>query len=69
VEYFAEIAAVIRDADPTDKPEIYRGLNLVLTYQPAAQTICAQVHMAGDPHVRRPGARRYWRCLISAYAI
>ena len=41
VEYFADLAAVVRDADPTDKAEIYRGLNLVLTYQPAAQTVRA----------------------------
>jgi hypothetical protein len=32
--YSAEIVAVIRAADPIDKAEIYRGLNLVLTYQP-----------------------------------
>jgi hypothetical protein len=50
VEYFADLAAVVRDADPTDKAEIYRGLNLVLTYQPAAQVVHAQAHLAGDPH-------------------
>jgi site-specific DNA recombinase len=50
VEYFADLATVVRDADPTDKAEIYRGLNLVLTYQPAAQTVRAQAHLAGDPH-------------------
>lgn len=50
MEYFADLAAVVRDADPTDKAEIYRGLNLVLTYQPAAQTVHAQAHLAGDPH-------------------
>jgi hypothetical protein len=50
VEYFADLAAVVRDADPADKAEIYRGLNLVLTYQPAAQTVRAQAHLAGDPH-------------------
>jgi site-specific DNA recombinase len=50
VEYFADLAAVVRDADPTDKAEIYRGLNLVLTYQPAAQTVHAQAHLAADPH-------------------
>jgi hypothetical protein len=50
VEYFVDLAAVVRDADRTDKAEIYRGLNLVLTYQPAAQSIRAQAHLAGDPH-------------------
>ena len=41
MEYFADLAAVVRDADPTDKAQIYPGLNLVLTYQPAAQTVRA----------------------------
>ena len=49
VEYFADLAAVVRDTDPTDKAEIHRGLNLVLTYQPAAQTVRARTHLAGDP--------------------
>jgi hypothetical protein len=31
VERFASLAAVIRDADPADKAEIYRGLGLMLT--------------------------------------
>jgi hypothetical protein len=39
VERFADIAAVIRDADVADKAEIYRGLNLVLTYEPGATWI------------------------------
>jgi site-specific DNA recombinase len=34
IDHFASLAAVIRDADPADKAEIYRGLNLPLTYQP-----------------------------------
>jgi hypothetical protein len=50
VECLADLAAVVRDADPTDKAEIYRGLNLVLTYQPVAQTVHAQAHLAvGSP--------------------
>jgi hypothetical protein len=68
-EYFADLAAVVRDADPTDKAEIYRGLDLVLTYQPAAQTVRAQAHLAGDPHgvmVRlRGGTRPLRTCLRS----
>jgi site-specific DNA recombinase len=50
VERFASIAAVIRAADPADKAEIYRGLNLMLTYQPEAQTVRAQVHLSADSH-------------------
>ena len=45
VESFASLAAVIRNADPADKAEIYRRLNLVLTYQPGTQTVRAQVHV------------------------
>jgi site-specific DNA recombinase len=38
-----EITTVVEycDADPTDKADIYCGLKLVLTYQPAAQTVRA----------------------------
>jgi site-specific DNA recombinase len=50
VERFASIAAVIRDADPADKAEIYRGLNLMLTYQPGTQTVRAQMHLSADSH-------------------
>ena len=57
VERFASIAAVIRDADPADKAEIYRGLNLMLTYQPEAQTVRAQVHLSVDSHGVMVGVR------------
>jgi site-specific DNA recombinase len=46
IEHFASLAAVIRDADPADKAEIYRGLNLTLTYQPANQTVRAQADLS-----------------------
>jgi hypothetical protein len=45
VDRFASLAAVIRDADPADKAEIYRGLGLVLTYQPNAQLVRAEAHL------------------------
>jgi len=57
VERFASVAAVIRDADPADKAEIYRGLNLILTYQPEAQTVRAQVHLSADSHGVMVGVR------------
>jgi site-specific DNA recombinase len=45
VERFTSIAAVIRDADAADKAEIYRGINLILTYQPQTQIVRAQAHL------------------------
>jgi site-specific DNA recombinase len=41
VSRFAQLGAVIATADPAGKAEIYRQLNLILTYQPAAQTVAA----------------------------
>jgi hypothetical protein len=49
VERFARPAALIRDANPADKAEIYKGLNLVLTYQPEAQTVYAEARQPGFP--------------------
>jgi hypothetical protein len=37
-----DIAAVLADADPADKVEIYRRLGLQLTYEPAHQQILAE---------------------------
>jgi site-specific DNA recombinase len=37
VTALAGLLAVIRDADPPDKAEIYTRLGLKLTYQPAGQ--------------------------------
>jgi site-specific DNA recombinase len=42
IERFTSLAAVIRDADPADKAEIYKGINLVLTYQPGTRTVHAE---------------------------
>jgi site-specific DNA recombinase len=50
VEQLASLAAVVRSADPADKAEIYRGLNLTLTYQPAAQIVRAEARLATDSH-------------------
>jgi len=47
---FASLTAVIRYANPADKAEIYKGLNLVLTYQPEAQTVRAEAHVSLDSH-------------------
>jgi hypothetical protein len=37
VEHFTSLVAVIRDADPADKAELYKGINLALTYQPTSR--------------------------------
>jgi site-specific DNA recombinase len=50
VEQFASIGAIIASADPADKAEIYRALNLVLTYQPAAQTVIAEADLGEINH-------------------
>ncbi|MGN6791982.1 MAG: hypothetical protein ACTHJW_06290 [Streptosporangiaceae bacterium] len=57
VEHFASLAAVLRDADPADKTEIYKGLNLVLTYQPSSHTVRAQAAIASDHHGVMVGVR------------
>ena len=44
------LAAVVRDADPADKAEIYKGLNLKLTYLPSSHTVRAVTWVAADHH-------------------
>ncbi|MEU6023020.1 hypothetical protein [Micromonospora sp. NPDC047134] len=41
-----DITTVLRDADPTDKAEVYRQLGLRLAYQPETQTVCAAVDLS-----------------------
>jgi site-specific DNA recombinase len=45
VTALADLLAVIRDADPPDKAEIYTRLGLKLTYQPADQIVRTEVNM------------------------
>jgi site-specific DNA recombinase len=45
VAALGDIATVLRDADPTDKAEVYRQLGLRLTYQPETQTVRAEVDL------------------------
>lgn len=40
-----DFAAVLRDADPADKAEVYRQLGLRLTYQPETQTVRAEMDL------------------------
>ena len=46
VQELTSPAAVIRDADPADKAQIYTGLKLTLTYQPTSGTIRAEAQVS-----------------------
>ncbi|WP_406079026.1 hypothetical protein [Micromonospora sp. NBC_00858] len=46
VQALGDIATVRRDADPTDKAEVYQRLGLRLTYQPETQTVRAAVNLS-----------------------
>src|SRR5690625_2937053 len=48
VEALGNIADVLHHADPRDKAEVYKGLGLRLRYQPAHNTVRAEVNL--DPH-------------------
>jgi hypothetical protein len=43
VAAFADIARVVREADPADKAELYAQLKLTLTYQPGRRLVEATV--------------------------
>jgi hypothetical protein len=45
VDKLADIALVLRDADPDDKAEIFRQLGLKLTYHPGRQLMEAQIEV------------------------
>ena len=42
---------------PADKAEIYRGINLTLTYQPEAGIVQAQARLSADSHGVMVGVR------------
>ncbi|WP_328372916.1 recombinase zinc beta ribbon domain-containing protein [Micromonospora zamorensis] len=46
VNALGDITAVLRDADPADKAEVYRQLSLRLNYQPETQTVRAAVDLS-----------------------
>jgi site-specific DNA recombinase len=50
VTALSDLLAVLREADPADKPEIYIQLGLRLTYQPADQTVRTEVHISPAQH-------------------
>jgi len=48
ISRLADPAAALREAEPTDKAQVYAKLGLQLTYQPATRTVRAEAHL--DPH-------------------
>ena len=48
VEAMAGIAAILRQADPTDKAEVYRQLGIKLTYKPGLRLIQAEASPSGS---------------------
>jgi site-specific DNA recombinase len=50
VTALGDILAVLRDADPADKAEIYGQLGLRLTYQPGRRIVRAEAHLDQTAH-------------------
>jgi site-specific DNA recombinase len=50
VTALSDLLAVLREADPADKAEIYTQLGLRLTYHPADQTVRTEVHISPAQH-------------------
>jgi IS6 family transposase len=50
VSALADILAVLRDADPADKAEIYTQLGLRLTYQPSERLVRTEVQISPAQH-------------------
>jgi site-specific DNA recombinase len=50
VTALGDILAVLRDADPADKAEIYSQLGLRLTYQPGHRIVRAEARLGQTPH-------------------
>jgi site-specific DNA recombinase len=58
VERFTSLVAVMRSADPAGKAEIYKGLNLILTYQPGTpRTVRAEARLQDCNHGVMVGVR------------
>lgn len=57
VEDLADLIAVVRDADPADKSEIYTRLGLRLAYKPQDRTVRAGAHIGADSHWHFDGVR------------
>ena len=57
IESLSDLPAMIRDADPADKADIYSGIGLRLTYQTEPQSILAQVSVGEGPYWRIESVR------------
>jgi hypothetical protein len=69
----ADVLAVLRDADPADKAEIYTQLGLRLTYQPSGRLVRTEVHIGPAQHwqfesVRGPSAPKSQYVLSGEFA-
>ena len=52
-----DMAAVVRDADPNDKPEVCQQMGLKLTYQPGQKVIHRAIHLEAPGHWVFDGVR------------
>jgi hypothetical protein len=50
VSRLGDVMAVLHEADPTDRAEVYRQLGLRLTYHPAEQKVRVQAQPDSDPY-------------------
>jgi site-specific DNA recombinase len=57
VAQLGSLAAIIRKADPADKAEIYKGLSLMLIYQPTSGTIHAKAQVSPEAQGVMVGVR------------
>jgi site-specific DNA recombinase len=63
VAAFADIARVVREADPADKAELYAQLKLTLTYQPGQRLVEATVKRGLDMRKVGSGCRGAGTCV------
>ena len=57
VAALGDIVNVLREADPTDRAEVYRQLGLRLTYHPGKQKVRVQAQPVADFHEEMVGVR------------
>ena len=51
IDAFADAVAMLRQADPEDKAEVYRQLGLRLDYDPETETVAAQARLPWGNHL------------------
>ena len=68
VAAFADLAQVVREADPADKADLYAQLKLTLTYQPGQRLVEATVKPGLDMRkgfVSEGGLHQMSPCLLN----